>query len=385
METSRLMFVFGTRPEAIKMAPLVREARLRRNFEVAVVVTAQHRRMLDDVLGAFEIRPDEDLDIMQPGQSLFHVTARAVSLMEPVLGRHRPDILIVQGDTTTTMVGALCGFYAGTAVAHVEAGLRSGHKRSPFPEEVNRKIVSVIADHHFAPTDAAADHLHREGIDPNTIHVTGNTGIDALMWMTRQVAGQPCPSAELAAIDTAYPRIVLVTGHRRESFGAPMDRIFNALHRLSRQNPRVGFVYPVHLNPQVQKPAAKHLGDLKNFFLLPPLSYPTFCWLMQRCHLVVTDSGGIQEEAPALGKPVLVTRRVTERPEAVDRGMAFLVGDDVEMIVSSVQRLLDDETFYAGMAKGLSPYGDGNASARILDVLSCSSISDATTWTRKIW
>ena len=370
MRKIKIMFVFGTRPEAIKLAPVIREAKTRKDrFETSVIATAQHRQMLDDVLDSFDIVPDRDFDIMTHDQSLFGLTARIMAGMESAIREIDPHILVVQGDTTTTFAAALCGFYSGKRVAHVEAGLRTGDKRRPFPEEVNRKMTSVVADYHFAPTESAKSNLLNEGYDNSLIYVTGNTVIDALLWVSAKVKQKPCPDPKIASICERHPDFVLITGHRRESFGAPIRRIFSALRQLSRQNPDKAFVYPVHLNPNVQQPASELLGDLPNFFLVPPFPYPVFCWLMDRCRFIVTDSGGVQEEAPALGKPVLVTRQITERPEAVQEGMVKLLGYNEEAIVRLAQQLLDDRDFYRSMAKGYSPYGDGKAAGRILDVL----------------
>jgi UDP-N-acetylglucosamine 2-epimerase (non-hydrolysing) len=371
MRKIKLMFVIGTRPEAIKLAPIIQRAQAQTDrFKSFVIATSQHRQMLDDVLESFDISPDRDFNIMTHDQSLFRVTSKIIENMESVVQEFNPHILIVQGDTITTFAAALCGFYAGIRVAHVEAGLRSGDKQRPFPEEVNRKMTSVIADYHFAPTETAKKNLVNEGCPVSMIYVTGNTVIDALNWMIKKVRKHPCTDPKIVSVYDQYPNFVLVTGHRRENFGAPVQRIFSALRRLSIQNPDNAFVYPVHMNPNVQKPASAVLGNLPNVFLLPPLSYPTFCWLMDRCRFIITDSGGIQEEAPALAKPVLVTRQVTERPEAVQMGMVKLVGDDEDAIIQLAQRLLDDEDFYSGMAKGYSPYGDGKAADRILDMLS---------------
>ena len=370
MSKIKLMFVFGTRPEAIKLAPLILKANERMSkFETIVVTTAQHRQMLDDVLTTFKIKPDIDLDIMAPGQSLFYITSRIFAEMESVLDTFRPDFVISQGDTTTTFAAALCGFYDRIKVAHVEAGMRTGEKWIPFPEEVNRKMTSVIADYHFAPTKSAKQNLLQEGYDESIIYVTGNTVIDALLWMVKHIKNTPCPLPEFQHGFNSYSRVVLITGHRRENFGAPFRQICEAFRFLAKQNPDVAFVYPVHLNPNVQRPVAEILGGLSNFFLLPPLPYPAFCWFMQNCYMIITDSGGVQEEAPALGKPVLVTRHVTERPEAVQEGMVRLVGNDYEKIVRYSQRLLDDKDFYGSMAKGFSPYGDGKSSERILAIL----------------
>lgn len=370
MKRLKIMFVVGTRPEAIKLAPLILEARKDNGrIETCVVVTAQHREMLDVVLRAFEISPDVDLNIMAQGQSLYYVTARIFQEMEAVIRDRDPDIIVVQGDTTTVFAVAVSGFYARKKIAHVEAGLRTGDKFAPFPEEMNRRIASCAADFHFAPTESARRNLLREGIAEETIHVTGNTVIDALLWMAKKVEGQPCPVPDFAPFLENGRRMVLITGHRRENFGEPFRRITSALRTLAERNPAVAFVYPVHLNPNVQHPVREVLGGLANFHLLPPLAYPDFVWFMQRSHFIITDSGGVQEEAPALGKPVLVTRRVTERPEAVEEGLVRLVGDDGSLIVESTQRLLDDTLAWKAMARGVSPYGDGGASPRILAAL----------------
>lgn len=367
----RLLFVFGTRPEAIKLAPVIDMAKREKDrFETQVAVTAQHRGMLDDVLDVFGIRPDADLDLMRPGQSLFYLTSAIVREMEGVLERFSPDVVIVQGDTTTAFAAALAGFYSHKKVAHVEAGLRTDDKAMPFPEEINRRLVSSVADYHFAPTDSARRNLLEEGVPDGNVHVTGNTVIDALLGvLERHPADGPCPIDEPASIFAAYERVILITGHRRENFGPPFQAIWTALAASARNNPGVAFVYPVHPNPSVTDRVRRVLKDLPNCFLLPPLPYPAFCWCMARCRLIVTDSGGIQEEAPALGKPVLVTRRVTERPEAAAAGMVKLVGDDGGAIQSWIQRLLDDPDCYAEMAKGGSPYGDGRAAERILNIL----------------
>jgi len=365
-----LMFVFGTRPEAIKLAPLILKAKERSStLRTIVVATAQHRQMLDDVLATFDVKPDVDLNIMAPEQSLFYITAKTFTEMEQLLSHLQPDVLIVQGDTTTTFAAALAGFYAGMRIAHVEAGLRTGNKWAPFPEEINRKITSVVADYHFAPTERAKKNLLNEGYDEKRIHVTGNTVIDALLWVVERVKNIPCPISDCSEALDRYARLVLITGHRRENFGEPFRRICGAFKHLALRNPDVCFIYPVHLNPNVQAPVMSVLDGLENFLLLPPLPYPQFVWLMQKAYFVITDSGGIQEEAPALAKPVLVTRRVTERPEAVEHGVAKLVGDSSEEIITRAQRLLDDETFYMSMAKGVSPYGDGKSCERILRIL----------------
>ena len=364
------MVLFGTRPEAVKLAPLIRLARSQPDrFETSVIVTGQHREMLEDVLKAFQITPDEDLRLMTPGQSLFTLTSRIFSVMEDILFRYDPDVVVVQGDTTTVFAGAMCAYYARKKVAHVEAGLRTGDKMAPFPEEINRKAASTVADFHFAPTEQARCNLLAEGYPDDRIFVTGNTVIDALLWMAERVKDRPCPLQDFGPVLERYERLVLITGHRRENFGEPFRNICEAFGTLARRNPRVGFVYPVHLNPNVQKPVRDRLEGLPNFFLLPPLSYPDFVWMMQKAYIIITDSGGVQEEAPALARPVLVTRRVSERPEAIEAGAVLLVGDDTERIVTSAQRLLDDPAAYRGMALGVSPYGDGHASRRILDIL----------------
>ncbi len=370
MKKLKLMFVFGTRPEAIKLAPLILKAgESRYNLEPITVVTAQHREMLDEILSTFGIIPDIDLNVRTPGQSLFYTTSKIIAAMESVIEASQPDLLIYQGDTTTTLAAALCGYYAGKKTAHVEAGLRTGNKRMPFPEEVNRKMASVVTDYHFAPTESAKKNLILEGYDPTTIHVTGNTVIDALLWTVDLVKKRDCLCPNIKNVLDRYSRTVLITGHRRESLGLPLKNICQAFRSLAMNNPKTAFVYPVHLNPGVQKTVTETLAGLKNFFLLPPLPYPAFCWLMQHCYLIITDSGGVQEEAPALGKPVLVTRSVTERPEAVQEGLVKLVGNSKKKIIENTQRLLEDKIFYAAMAKGSSPYGDGKSSQRILDIL----------------
>lgn len=369
MEKLRLMFVFGTRPEAVKLAPLILKARQQPDvFEPIVVATAQHRQMLDDVLCAFEIKPDTDLNIMTPGQSLYVLTSRIIAGMETVLSQYKPDWVVVQGDTTTTFSAALAGYYAGIKIAHVEAGLRTGDRWAPFPEEMNRKMTSSLADIHFAPTEGNKQNLLREGYSEETIFITGNTVIDALLHMVEQIKKQGAVPASLQEV-ASFPRLILVTGHRRENFGEPLKEICLALRDLALKNPETALVYPVHLNPQVQKAVSAALQDLENVFLLPPLPYPEFVWLMQRCDFIISDSGGIQEEAPALGKPVLVTRNVTERPEALRSGGVRLVGNKRWVIAFHAQSLLDDENLYRTMATSASPYGDGKAAERILDIL----------------
>jgi UDP-N-acetylglucosamine 2-epimerase (non-hydrolysing) len=369
--STRLLFVFGTRPEAIKLAPLVLQARERpEEFDVIVCATAQHREMLDQVLALYGIVPDCDLDLMRPGQDLASLTARILTGVDQTIGRVSPGIVIVQGDTTTTMAASLAAFYRGVPVAHVEAGLRTGRKDAPFPEEVNRTMTSRIADWHFAPTERARANLLAEGIAPASVHVTGNTVIDALLWMRNRLHGEiPVHPGLDDSVFASGERLVLVTGHRRENFGAGFEAICRAIARLAAAHPDVHFVYPVHLNPNVTEPVQRLLGTLPNVHLLEPLAYAPFVALMDRSHLVMTDSGGVQEEAPALGKPVLVLRETTERPEALAAGTALLVGTEEQRIVDECSKLLDDPMAHDRMARAHNPYGDGQASRRILDVL----------------
>jgi len=354
----RLLFVFGTRPEAIKLAPVIRC--LRDRFDVRVAVTAQHRGMLDQVLGAFSIRPHHDLDLMRPGQSLFESTARIMAALEPVLDIEKPAYVIVQGDTTTTLCGALAAFYKNIPVAHVEAGLRTGDMQQPFPEEMNRVLVSRLARLHFAPTERAAEILRREGTAK--VFVTGNTAIDAVLEVQKSAFLRDL------SLQNTTKRVILVTAHRRESFGPGFDSICAALARLAARGD-VEIVYPVHPNPNVQDPVSRQLSGVPNLRLIEPLGYVEFVALMARAYVILTDSGGIQEEAPALGKPVLVLREKTERPEAVEAGTARLVGTDADRIVRETEILLDDEAEYARRSRVHNPYGDGHASERIRDVL----------------
>jgi UDP-N-acetylglucosamine 2-epimerase (non-hydrolysing) len=371
------MLVFGTRPEAIKMAPLVHRLQADPDaFDVRVCVTAQHRQMLDQVLKVFDITPDIDLDVMKPGQDLFDVTSYVLQGMKRVLAEHRPDALLVHGDTTTTLAASMAGFYAGIRVGHVEAGLRTHDLDAPFPEEFNRQVVSRVARWHFAPTASSRANLVAERVDPGGIFVTGNTVIDALQWMLGRIDADPARRARLVtqldeslAFPWKHERFVLVTGHRRENFGDGFVQICEALRELSTCFPQVRFVYPVHLNPSVQEPVRTILAGLANVHLVEPLDYEPFVHLLQHSHLVLTDSGGIQEEAPSLGKPVLVMREVTERPEAVEAGTVALVGADKARIVSGVSRLLDEPRYYQGMAQAHNPYGDGQACERIAQIL----------------
>jgi UDP-N-acetylglucosamine 2-epimerase (non-hydrolysing) len=364
----RILIVFGTRPEAIKLCPLVRQLRLSPDaYTVKVCVTAQHREMLDHALEAFSIQPDYDLDLMQPRQTLAGLTARILAALDPVLEAERPDLVIVQGDTTTTLAGALAAFYREIPVAHVEAGLRTGDMTQPFPEEMNRVLTSRLAVWHFAPTARAAEALLREGTAREKIFVTGNTGIDAVLYVRDAL-----DSGALRAPDWPWlepgKHLVLVTSHRRESFGPGFESVMRALARLASRGD-VQIVYPVHRNPNVTGPAHALLAGLPHVTLLDPLPYVPFVDLMRRCKLMITDSGGIQEEAPSLGKPVLVLRAKTERPEAVEAGTVKLVGVDQDLIVAEAARLLDDPAEYARMTRIHNPYGDGHACERIAEAL----------------
>lgn len=371
MEIRKVMVVFGTRPEAIKMAPVVTALKQCAELQTIVAVTAQHRQMLDQVLDLFQIVPDEDLNVMQPGQTLSGLTARIVQGMEEVIARHKPDIVLVHGDTTTTFATALAAFYQRTAVGHVEAGLRTGNLYSPWPEEANRKLTGALTSLHFSPTDRSAANLHAENIDPQRVHVTGNTVIDALLAVVEKINEQPALSTELAQrfpfLD-ASKRLVLVTGHRRENFGDGFIQICQALKQIAARGD-TQVVYPVHLNPNVQGPVNALLAEQAGVHLIEPQDYLPFVYLMSKAYLIITDSGGIQEEAPSLGKPVLVMRDTTERPEAVDSGTVRLVGTDADTIVSETMRLLDDPSAYQLMARAHNPYGDGQASRRILEIL----------------
>ena len=370
----KVMVVFGTRPEAIKMAPLVKRLQATPGIETRVCVTAQHRQMLDQVLRLFEIEPDHDLDIMKPGQDLYDVTTNILLGLKPVLATERPDWVLVHGDTTTTLATSLAAFYARIQVAHVEAGLRTGNKLAPFPEEINRKVTGAVADLHFAPTEAAQRNLLKEGVPPATIHVTGNTVIDALLEVVSRLKEQPALRSELDArfsfLDAAK-RLILVTGHRRENFGDGFQNICLALADLAERHPDIEVLYPVHLNPNVRQPVNDILASrgLSNVHLIDPVDYLPFVYLMDRAYLIITDSGGVQEEAPSLGKPVLVMRETTERPEAVDAGTVKLVGTDRAVIVQECERLLTDSGAYTTMAKAHNPYGDGQAVGRIVESL----------------
>lgn len=366
----KIMCTVGTRPEAIKMAPVILALTKQPWAEVLVLASAQHRHMLDQVLNFFGIEPDMDLDIMRPNQSLGTLTARLLLALDEVLQAERPDVVLVQGDTTTVMTVALACFYHRIPIGHVEAGLRTWDLQNPFPEEANRVIAGKLARWHFAPTEGSRQNLLREGVPDSEIIVTGNTVIDALLMTAAK-------DLELTVSLDPGKRLVLVTAHRRENFGAPFRNICRALRTLAENNPDVQFLYPVHPNPNVKDVAHEFLAGLPNFMLCEPLDYAPFIVAMKRAHIILTDSGGVQEEAPALGKPVLVLRDETERPEAVELGVVKLVGPHYERIVEEAQRLLDDEEAYRAMAKGVSPYGDGRAAERIVSVLRAAFESKA--------
>ena len=373
----KVLIVFGTRPEAIKMAPLVKAfEEYRSDFNTKVCVTAQHREMLDQVLDIFDISPDYDLNIMKAGQDLYGVTANVLLGMRDVLEDFSPDIVLVHGDTSTTSITSLAAFYQKIAVGHVEAGLRTGDIYSPWPEEANRQIVGVLANYHFAPTTTSQDNLLRENKKQENIVVTGNTVIDALLLALKKIEDNR--ELEEKIINQLQSnnyfikddkKIVLVTGHRRENFGQGFINICKALREIAINNPSVDIVYPVHLNPNVQKPVKELLSDIPNIFLIEPLQYESFIYLMNKSYFIITDSGGVQEEAPALGKPVLVMRDTTERPEAVDAGTVKLVGTDSTKIIEEAQKLLDDGEMYKEMSYAHNPYGDGNACANIIEFL----------------
>nr|WP_269476109.1 UDP-N-acetylglucosamine 2-epimerase (non-hydrolyzing) [Serratia liquefaciens] len=368
----KVLTVFGTRPEAIKMAPLVHALAQDEAFESRVCVTAQHREMLDQVLRLFEIVPDYDLNIMKPGQGLSEITCRILEGLKSVLEEFKPDVVLVHGDTTTTLATSLAAFYQRIPVGHVEAGLRTGDLYSPWPEEANRKLTGHLAMYHFAPTENSRQNLLRELLPDDHIFVTGNTVIDALFWVRDRVMGDAALHDSLVQ---RYPfldadkKLILVTGHRRESFGGGFERICSALAEIARTHPEVQVVYPVHLNPNVSEPVNRILKGIDNIILIDPQDYLPFVYLMAKSYMILTDSGGIQEEAPSLGKPVLVMRDTTERPEAVDSGTVRLVGTDVAKIVDAVNRLLTDENEYHAMSRAHNPYGDGHACHRILEAL----------------
>ena len=371
------MSIFGTRPEAIKLAPVVKTLENHRDqFHSLVCVTAQHREMLDQVLRIFDIRPDHDLNIMKPKQDLFGITSEVLLKLRDLLREIKPDLILVQGDTTTTFAASLAAFYQKIRIGHVEAGLRTNDKHRPFPEEINRHLTSVMADFHFAPTEKAKLNLLKEGIPNDCIYVTGNTVIDALFWILGRQSNPETQKrmgdyfSEKFGISMDDRRLILVTAHRRESFGKGFEDICQALKEIALRNPDVRIIYPVHLNPNVQEPVHRIIGKMDQIDLIEPLDYEPFVYLMNKSFLILTDSGGIQEEAPSLGKPVLVMREVTERPEAVEAGTAKLVGTQVESIISETQKLLDHPEDYRRMANIKNPYGDGKSAERIVQILS---------------
>ena len=369
----KVLLVFGTRPEAIKMAPLVNELKASDEFKVVVAVTGQHREMLDQVLSLFRIVPDFDLNVMKQGQDLFDVTATVLTGMREVIGKARPDVALVHGDTATTFAASLAAFYSNVKIGHVEAGLRTHNLNSPWPEEANRQLTGRLATWHFAPTSRNKTNLLSEGINEEKILVTGNTVIDALQWVTKKISNSFEEQQQIRKklkqaglnIDLKTERLVLVTGHRRENFGEGFTNICTALSELAAFCPTTHFIYPVHLNPNVQKPVKELLSGRKNIHLINPLSYEPFVWLLKNAYLVLTDSGGVQEEAPGLGKPVLVMRDTTERPEAVQAGTVKLVGTSKNKIIRWTKKVLTDQKMYKNMAKSVNPYGDGRACERI--------------------
>jgi UDP-N-acetylglucosamine 2-epimerase (non-hydrolysing) len=378
----KLLIVFGTRPEAVKLAPLVHAIRReRRQFRLSVCVTGQHRGMLKQVLDFFDIRPDHDLKIMRTQQDPFDITAACVRRMRPVLLEEKPDLVVVQGDTTTTFAAALSSYYLKIPVAHVEAGLRTRDKFHPHPEELSRKMTTCLSDIHFAPTKPARENLLKEGVPSESIFITGNTVVDALLMALEVIESSGSPQIEKtkafcrSILGDGEKRLILITGHRRENLGERLKNICLAVKEIASRNPDLQLVYPVHLNPEVRKSVAQWMGGVPNVHLLRPLDYGCFVFMMSRCYLILTDSGGIQEEAPTLKKPVLLMRDATERPEAVKAGAVRLVGADRGRIVREAQRLLDDEEEYARMTTGRNPFGDGQACIRILDVLRKGSVS----------
>lgn len=368
--SKRILTIFGTRPEAIKLFPLVHALDADERFDSRVCVSGQHRGMLDQVLEISGVRPHHDLDLMQPDQTLDALTARLLTGLGGVMDAEQPDWVVVQGDTATAMAGALAAYYRKIPVCHVEAGLRSGNIYHPWPEEVNRKIIGDIAALHCAPTETSRDALLKENTDPGTVHVTGNTVIDALQWVTARIEQEPQLASGLAGLEKRFAgkRIIGVTTHRRENFGEGMQAIADAIRRLAAR-PEVAVIFPVHLNPNVRAVMDEALGDVEDVAMIEPLDYPHFARLLDIADLMLTDSGGVQEEAPALGKPVLVMRETTERPEGVEAGTAKLVGTDADVIVAEANRLLDDHDAYLAMARAHNPFGDGKSSQRICDLL----------------
>ena len=376
--TIHTLTVFGTRPEAIKMAPVIQQLALLPNIQNKICITGQHQQMLNSVLEFFDIQADYNLEVMTDNQDLTGLTVKLLVGMQSIFQEYRPDLVIVHGDTTTTFVASLAAFYHQIPVAHVEAGLRTHHIYSPWPEEVNRHVTSVLAAIHFAPTERAKANLLREGVAPDRVHVTGNTVIDALYMMNQRIDADPVMQESLQhrfAFLSPNRRMILVTGHRRENFGEGFERICRALSQIAQRFPLVDIVYPVHLNPNVQEPVNRLLGDQSNIHLIPPVDYLPFVYLMKSAFLILTDSGGIQEEAPALGIPVLVMRDITERPEAVAAGGVKMVGSAVEKIVEHVEMLLMDELVYKAMSQPVSPYGEGDAAGKIAALIAAMSFS----------
>lgn len=362
----KILSVFGTRPEAIKMAPLLQALQQEPGIESVVAVTAQHREMLDQVLELFNIHPDYDLDLMRHGQTLEDITSAVLQGLRPIILEVKPDLVLVHGDTTTTMAASLSAFYQGIPCGHVEAGLRSGQKYAPFPEEINRRITGVLADIHFAPTRLAADNLRNEGSRDAAIFITGNTVIDALL----QAVEKPC-SLDGLSLDSVdwQKKIILLTCHRRENWGGPMRQIFAAVNDILIRYPQTELIFPLHKNPMVREIAYSKLGENKQVHFCEPLDYLPFCHVMKRCHLILTDSGGLQEEGPALGKPVLVLRTTTERPEAIDAGTAMLAGNSYDSVFQATDLLLANTAFYQRMAHASNPYGDGHATEKIIEII----------------
>ena len=364
----KILIILGTRPEAIKMAPLFKEfKKYPKIFTVKLCVTAQHREMLDQVLNFFEINPDYDLDIMKPSQNLSSLTSNIIKKLRPVLEDFKPELVFVHGDTTTTMAASLASFYFGSKTCHIEAGLRTFNKLSPFPEEMNRQIVGKIADYHFAPTQKSYDNLILENVPSKNIIVTGNTVIDALLYSIQRIKKLDTNSIKfLKKVISPNDDLLLVTIHRRENYGKGFENVCEALKKISKLKPQIKIIFPVHLNPKIQDPARSILGGSNNIFLIDPLTYPEFIWIMNRSKIIITDSGGVQEEAPSLGKPVLVLRNVTERPEAVEVGTVILVGSNTNSIVSETLNILSDQSRYKKMSELHNPYGDGKSSSRIV-------------------
>lgn len=364
------LIIFGTRPEAIKMAPLIRLFLSDNRFKTKVCVTGQHREMLDQVLNFFEIKPDFDLNLMKPNQNLYTLTSEVIVGLKPILESFKPNYVYVHGDTTTTMAASIAGFYSGAKVCHIEAGLRTNNLSSPYPEEMNRQVTGRITSYHFSPTIKSQENLLKENVLKQNILVTGNTVIDALIESSKRIEG--LENNEILKLKNSIDfskKILLITGHRRENHGQGFINICSALKKIALDNPDIELIYPVHLNPKVLKPVNNLLGDLKNIHLIDPLSYPSFIWLMNKSYLIITDSGGVQEEAPSLGKPVLVMRDTTERPEAVEAGTVILVGTNIKKIIKETQSLLDDKNKYNLMSSLHNPYGDGEACHRIIEFI----------------